>query len=235
MESPKIKLKILFLHGFLQSGEVLRQQLKPLFDTFESKNINIEAIFPDGNLSLSKNSNNKKTWMYWETNGLSDTELFKREEIEYFNFDNSINQLKNIFKENDNIDFIIGYSQGAVLIYFILLFFYNEKKEFQSHLPSLKGLVLISGFCNPSPSNLILKEKLEDLLKNEDYITEINSFHLIGKNDTYITPDMSLGLSKLFNKDKIDVEYHSGTHVLPSIDEFDYEILIKFIILNYTK
>ena len=179
--------------------------------------------------------NNKKAWMYWEMNGLTESELFKREEIEYFNFDNSLNQLKNIFQENNDIDFIIGYSQGAVLLFFTLLYYYKEKKEFQSYLPSLKGLILISGFCNPSPSNLILKHKLEDMLKNDDFITEINSFHLIGKNDNYITPDMSLKLSKLFNQDKTDIEYHSGTHVLPSNNEFDYEILIKFIILNYSK
>lgn len=122
-----------------------------------------------------------------------------------------------------NPDFLIGFSQGAMLTSVICgMANNNTSEEYAKHqiyaskiAKSLQGVVIISGFIS----------NCKNIRDACFFQTKINipSMHIYGTSDLIMTPNFSIGLSNQFEKPLVCS--HSKGHIIPS----DYEVVQKTI------
>lgn len=230
METRK-NVKILFIHGYLQSGEMFKDLCKPLLDELESE-FEVEALFPNAPTSLSKTRTDRLAWTTWDLSKETIAESFKKDEIEYLNFNKSFDEIRETLLKHSNIQYIVGYSQGALLTLFICLFSKFKNEDFNQLFPALKSFIFFSGFCRPFPSNEVLRDKF---LEARDSKFQFNypTLHIIGEKDTYIPKEMTLEFSEFFDENSRKIAYQKIDHAFPKAEDFDFSIVRDFIKGSY--
>lgn len=129
----KNKLKILFLHGNLQSSKIFEDRCSDIIkdikaygdNLFGTKIINkkniiekfkLECLFPNAYNVLSTDSETgeeKRSWFLWDVKNLSMKENLDKETHYYKSFNESLDILEKLTSEHNDIDCIFGFSQGA--------------------------------------------------------------------------------------------------------------------------
>ena len=155
----------------------------------------------------------QRGWMFFDKLD----NFYELNSIKYKGLDESINF---IFKQGDlnkNIQCIFSFSQGSVLLIFIIILsLYNEKKyDIKKHFPNLKCLIIVSGFYRPIPENEEFKQIIEIFNKNEEIKKiDIPLMNVFGKNDQFVDNNKSKEISKFF---EVYEEFnHDGKHYVPS-------------------
>lgn len=177
-------MKILCLHGYRQNGDLMRKRIKQLL----GNSIKYELICPTGTYDANPDDPSMKGWWPVESK-----EAFLHKHT-YLNYDKVIIDLF-------EVDYIIGFSQGAVLA--TLLIGQNKLKA--------KGVILMSG---------------SDIMDN-DLITfgliETPCLHFVGQKDDLCPLVYSQELCQRYSNNKI--VFHKHGHVIPSSKESRTTIL----------
>ncbi|KAL6260117.1 hypothetical protein P5V15_007655 [Pogonomyrmex californicus] len=210
------KLRILALHGYMQSDVIFSAKLGSLRKGFK-KEIDFTFIRAPHKVP-SKNDTGQEGYGWWFN---TEDHVFKATVPSELcvGFDNSISLIKKTFSEQGPFDGILGFSQGAAFV--SILCAMKKKKILQIEFDFA---ILISGFkslCAPHAKYY-----------NEEI--DIPSLHIYGENDQVIPTVMAEQISCLFpNKKEIR---HEGGHYVPSkkdiYRDFIIEMLNKYKNLN---
>ena len=221
MESEKSK--ILFLHGYAQNGHIFNTRTKNLQKQLNKKfNNKFEYLFPDAPLILDKEEQTVENeiirgWLKYIKD--KDTKFYELKSVKYTGINEAINAIYKIGDEHQNIEIIISFSQGTViLILLIILHLYKtEISNFKKHFPNLKCLICVAGFIRPFPENEEFQDIANEVLNTDENTSkkiDIPMMDVYGINDQFVTNDKSKEITKFFEKSEIFC--HKGKHFVPS-------------------
>ncbi|XP_021274091.1 esterase C25G4.2-like [Herrania umbratica] len=204
------KPRILCLHGFRTSGEILKKMIgkwpAALLENFDFD-------FPDAPFPAKGKS---------DVEGLYDPpyyEWFQVNEVECLNFEECIAYIEDYMVKHGPFDGLLGFSQGGMLA--AVLPWMQRKGVAFTKVPKIKFLIIISGFKLRE-----LKHGPPKLLVNAfPAPVECPSLHLIGEKD--FLKEVGFTLLKSFVKPF--VIHHSMGHTIPKLDEKGQETMLKFI------
>ncbi|KAG5312156.1 OVCA2 Esterase, partial [Acromyrmex insinuator] len=217
MLATKSKLRILALHGYMQSDVIFSAKLGSLRKGFK-KEIDFTFIraphkVPPQNKTGQEDTNENGYGWWFNT----EDHVFKA--IVPSNlcvgFNDSVAVIEKVFSEQGPFDGILGFSQGAAFV--SILCAMKKKKILQIEFDFV---IVISGFkslCAPHA-------------KYYDEEIDMPSLHIYGENDQVIPTVMAEQISCLFsNKKELQ---HEGGHYVPSkkdiYRDFVMEMLSKY-------
>ncbi|KAJ0940069.1 putative dihydrofolate reductase [Helianthus annuus] len=206
------KPRILCLHGFRTSGEILKTQLKKWPESVLQK---LDLFFPDAPFPCNGKS---------EVEGIFDPPYYEWFQIivlrsvseftDYENFDECLEYIEECMIKHAPIDGLLGFSQGAILS--AALPGLQAKGIALTKVPKIKFLMIISGAQ----------------LKNESWAEkaysipiQCPSLHFLGDND-FLKP---YGNELLKSVENPTVIHHPKGHTIPRLDEVGLETMFKFI------
>ena len=221
MESNKSK--ILFLHGYAQNSHIFNTRTKNLQKQLNKKfNNKFEYIFPDAPLVLDKEDQTVENeiirgWLKYEKKKY--VSIYDLNKVKYIGLEEAINSIFKLGDENKDIQIIISFSQGTViLILLIIISLYKSSKyNFKQHFPNLKCIIGVSGFFRPFPENEEFKDIENDILNGDENNTkkiDIPLLDVYGINDQYVSNEKSKEIVKFF--EKYEIFCHKGKHFVPS-------------------
>lgn len=203
-------LRLLFLHGSGNSGSGFKNRLqKSLVSKLE--NDNHECIFLDGpHVKDAKNDPNGLCW--WTMNDGERSYNAK----ELIGLEKSINKIESI----ENVDILIGHSQGAMVSSIIL-----------ARNPERYRGAILTGAAYPTPATTTLENAKGHFPSN------FHSMHAIGDLDDINPPTLARKLIEIFEtedgkNENLKIYSHPGGHIFP-IDDVAltmYESLINNVI-----
>lgn len=234
----KKKLKVLCLHSFRTSADIVKLQLamggwdKQLEDSTEFMTINgifkatgeppedVKAAFP-----------NMGSFQWYDAERNADTG-----KMEYKGIEESAKFVDEIV-QREGIDGLLGFSQGATLIGEMLKRYSpsferpgddatttTEGEEEAMRMKSLRFAVLISGM--PSRADEKLSEQMMRSSKNSNSSNSsgggkiigasIPTLHVVGQQDRAIPPTLTKLMHKEFGEKAVLVEHEKG-HVIPKV------------------
>jgi len=236
----KKKLKVLCLHSFRTSADIVKLQLamggwdKQLEDSTEFMTINgifkatgeppedVKAAFP-----------NMGSFQWYDAERNADTG-----KMEYKGIEESAKFVDEIV-QREGIDGLLGFSQGATLIGEMLkrcspsferpgddaaTTTITEGEEEAMRMKSLRFAVLISGM--PSRADEKLSEQMMRSSKNSNSSNSsgggkiigasIPTLHVVGQQDRAIPPTLTKLMHKEFGEKAVLVEHEKG-HVIPKV------------------
>ncbi len=172
-------MKILVLHGFGQSTQIVQQRGKALFKHLQK--LEHELTFPEGHIDVQLFNQDGsirqegKAWFAYNKDPNIFLEEMNQQETEWIGIEKTFQQL-----QSKVFDVIIGFSQGAA----VAIALAKKLKP--------KKLVILSGFVRPEPTNwklenvecpvlmiwdpsetIVLKESLESVRNWCDNLTEM--------------------------------------------------------------
>ncbi|ODV61981.1 alpha/beta hydrolase [Ascoidea rubescens DSM 1968] len=212
------KTKILFLHGFAQSGKIFEAKTSGFRKNLKKSIPNVEMVYVDGSIKLSK------TDFHFDSISKLDSTR-GGEQINYYGWwtthddsisesqfhSNTIAYLQRVFKEQGPFDGVIGFSQGAAMAAIVA-------SSISLFDPSnvLKFAIVFSGF----------PLKFENLQRK--YLGKritIPTLHIFGELDTVILNEASeLLVTQFCKSNTVTVYRHPGGHFVPNN---------KFIVNNW--
>jgi hypothetical protein len=234
----KKKLKVLCLHSFRTSADIVKLQLamggwdKQLEDSTEFMTINgifkatgeppedVKAAFP-----------NMGSFQWYDAERNADTG-----KMEYKGIEESAKFVDEVV-QREGIDGLLGFSQGATLIGEMLKRYSpsferpgddatttTEGEEEAMRMKSLRFAVLISGM--PSRADEKLSEQMMRSSKNSNSSNSsggrkiigasIPTLHVVGRQDRAIPPTLTKLMHKEFGEKAVLVEHEKG-HVIPKV------------------
>ena len=238
INNNKKKLKVLCLHSFRTSADIVKLQLamggwdKQLEDSTEFMTINgifkatgeppedVKAAFP-----------NMGSFQWYDAERNADTG-----KMEYKGIEESAKFVDEVV-QREGIDGLLGFSQGATLIGEMLKRYSpsferpgddatttTEGEEEAMRMKSLRFAVLISGM--PSRADEKLSEQMMRSSKNSNSSNSsgggkiigasIPTLHVVGQQDRAIPPTLTKLMHKEFGEKAVLVEHEKG-HVIPKV------------------
>ena len=238
INNKKKKLKVLCLHSFRTSADIVKLQLamggwdKQLEDSTEFMTVNgifkatgeppedVKAAFP-----------NMGSFQWYDAERNADTG-----KMEYKGIEESAKFVDEIV-QREGIDGLLGFSQGATLIGEMLKRYSpsferpgddatttTEGEEEAMRMKSLRFAVLISGM--PSRADEKLSEQMMRSSKNSNSSNSsgsgkiigasIPTLHVVGQQDRAIPPTLTKLMHKEFGEKAVLVEHEKG-HVIPKV------------------
>lgn len=120
-----------------------------------------------------------------------------------------VDRLIGILDSEDDIEGVIGYSEGAKIAASLILEEQRRRKAF-GRATRLKCAVLICGWPpnDPATGRTLLADDMED-----DEMITIPTCHVVGAADPYL--DASMALYNICDPDSAELFDHGGGHVIP--------------------
>ena len=213
--------KILFLHGYAQNANIFNIRTKNLQKQLNKKfNNKFEYIFPDAPLILEKEEQTVENeiirgWLKF--NKIDD--FYSATSVKYSGLKESIESIFKIGDDNKEIEVIISFSQGTVLLILIIILslYKTDKYNFKEHFPNLKCLICVSGFFRPFPENEEFQDLIDEVLNKDEKLVkkfDIPLMDVYGQNDQFVQNEKSKEITKFFNK--YEIFCHKGKHYVPS-------------------
>lgn len=190
------RLRILCLHGYHGSANILRQQMEPLFGDLRSAVDFVEVDAP---------AKAHGDFGWWHGNFPSSHGAFR-------NWDLTRDRIVELFEEEGPFDGVFGFSQGAALTGLLAGLRAPDGKVSARTPISFEFAIMAGGFLSEAPAHQEL------YAAKAGY--RIPSIHLIGTSDLVVRPADSLSLAGQFESPEI-LE-HPGGHVIsaaPAIRE----------------
>ncbi|XP_027914582.1 esterase CG5412-like [Vigna unguiculata] len=206
------KPRILCLHGFRTSGEILKQLV---LRWPESVIQNLDLVFPDGQFPAQGRSDVEGTFdpPYYEW--FQANEDFSG----YRNFEECLAYIEDFMLKNGPFDGILGFSQGAILA--AALPGMQAQGVALGKVEKIKFLIVISGakfggnkFGMPELASKAFSKPIDCL-----------SLHFIGEKD--FMKEESVALLEAFQNPV--VIHHPKGHTVPKLDDKSLEIMVNFI------
>ncbi|KAJ2521135.1 hypothetical protein H4217_001587 [Coemansia sp. RSA 1939] len=189
------KPKILCLHGFGESGELLRIRSRNFHRVLED---HTDLVYLDGhldiaNLHLTAADLDRDNSTHVDFKNLAWWWSRKSKTVEYRGLEQSLEQVGRVLNEQGPFDGILGFSQGACLAIIIAALLGGRAEHgpgfgIEVTHPPIKFLVLAGAFLLSEPGYKYL------------YAEKINvpSFHMSGEYDTVIPRDEARAASSIF-------------------------------------
>lgn len=220
-QPEKPKLKILYLHGFLQSSEIFRTRVDDFNKTF-SKQFDILPIYAEAPFFIEEDKETKEKKYGWLKLANVDyenidfdkvKEVWKQKSVEYLGLKETLCLIQDIASKNPDIDCIFSFSQGSFINVLIGMLIETEI-EYKELFKNLKCFVVASGFMNPKPENTEFNiNKKVDAFDRNEYKIKLPCLHIFGETDDHVTPDRSVDILKYY--EIIKIFKHSGKHFIP--------------------
>ena len=215
------RTKILFLHGYGQNSHIFSTRTKNLQKQLNKKfNNRFDFYFPDAPMILDKEEQKieNETIRGWMKFPKVDN-YYKEKTIKLLGLDEGINSIFKIGDENKNIEAIISFSQGSVILILIIILslYKNEKYKFKDHFPNLKCIICVSGFFRPFPENEEFLELVDEVLNKDEKLVkkcDIPMMNVFGENDQFVQTEKCKEITKFFSN--YEVFCHKGKHYVPS-------------------
>ncbi|KAL2662377.1 hypothetical protein AAZV13_02G036800 [Glycine max] len=200
------KVRILCLHGFRTSGEILKQLVLRWPEPVLQK---LELVFLDGPFPAQGRS---------DVEGIFDPPYFEwfqanEEFTEYTNFEECLAYIEDYMLKNGPFDGFLSFSQGAILA--------AALPGMQAQVDKIKFLIEISGakfgenrFGMPKLASNAFSKPID-----------CPSLHFIGEKD--FMKAESIALLEAF-QDPV-VIHHPRGHTVPKLDDYSLEIMVNFI------
>ena len=189
-------IKFLCLHGLHQNSKYLKKKLDPVFSKLNISYKCLEGPFnsiPDSfykkTINLSLGYDNKNTFKSW----FSDNK-------------NSLNYIAKIMKDNQDINGIFGFSEGASVASIISSNLFLHQYNLQNEL---KYVILVGGYINP---NKIYYDYYSSGINQNTSI-----IHIIGDKDNIVTVNDSIKLHNYhkISNPKTSMIIHNRGHIIP--------------------
>lgn len=201
------KPRVLCLHGFRTSGEILKKQIgkwpQQVLD-------NLDLVFPNGAHPAQGKS---------DVEGIFDPPYyewfqFNKEFTEYTNFDKCLAYIEDYMIKHGPFDGLLGFSQGAILS--AGLAGMQAKGVALTKVPKIKFLIIVGGAMFRAPS-----------VAENAYSSPIRcpSLHFLGETD-FLKP---YGLELLEKCVDPFVIHHPKGHTIPRLDEKGLKTMLSFI------
>ncbi|XP_073035695.1 uncharacterized protein [Primulina eburnea] len=204
----KRKLRLLCLHGFRTSGEIIRKQVTGKWP--ESVLENLDLVCVDAPFPCQGKS---------DVEGIFDPPYFEwfqfnKEFLEYQNFDECLAYIEECMIKHGPFDGLLGFSQGAILS--AALPGLQANGVCLTKVPKIKFVVIIGGakFKNPS----VVEKAYSSLI-------QCPSVHFLGETD-FLKPH---GTELLESFVEPVVIHHPKGHTIPRFDEKGLESMLKFL------
>ena len=202
--------KLLCLHGYGQNAVLFKKKISVLRNHLNK--FDIECFFVDAPYICPQSSFD----FIIPENGKA-WYISSQDNSIYNGLSESLDYLRQIVDQNGEFIGVLGFSQGATMAALVA-----------SHLQCFRFLVCFGGFVPRSASAKLLLS-----FKNP-------SLHVIGRNDTYISPQESMGLASYLGSlgSQVEIINHDGGHVVPQTAEYRDQIvdfIIKQELANNTK
>ncbi|PIN11435.1 Phospholipase/carboxyhydrolase [Handroanthus impetiginosus] len=202
------KLKLLCLHGFRTSGEIIKKQVTGKWP--ESVLQKLDLVFVDAPFPCQGKS---------DVEGIFDPPYyewfqFNKEFTEYQNFDECLAYIEDFMIKNGPFDGLLGFSQGAILS--AALPGLQANGVALTKVPKIEVVVIIGGakFRNPS-----VAEKAFSLP------IQCPSIHFLGEQD--FLKQYGIELLDSF-VDPLVIQHPKG-HTIPRFDEKGLESMLSFL------
>jgi len=215
------KSKILFLHGYAQNSHIFNIRTKNLQKQLNKKfNNKFDYLFPDASMILEKEEQTVENeivrgWIKF----VKVNDFYSEKTVKYLGLNEGIDSIFKIGDENKNIEVIISFSQGTVILILIIILslYKNDKYNFKEHFPNLKCLICVSGFFRPFPENEEFQDLVDEVLnKDEKFVKkcDIPMMDVFGINDQFVQNEKSKEMTKFFSN--FEIFCHKGKHFVPS-------------------
>ncbi|XP_058179594.1 uncharacterized protein LOC131298248 isoform X1 [Rhododendron vialii] len=206
------KPRVLCLHGFRTSAEILRKQIQrwpePVLRKLEL--VFIDAPFPARGRSGIESLFDPPYYEWYQSN-----EGF----TEYYNFDECLAYLEDYMIKHGPFDGLLGFSQGAILS----AAFPGMQSEGTAltRVPMIKFVILISGAMFGGIKFRVPKQAANAYSSP----IKLPSLHIIGERDFLKEP----GIALLESFQDPFVIYHPNGHVVPRLDDKGEETMLRFV------
>ncbi|KAK7372981.1 hypothetical protein VNO80_06374 [Phaseolus coccineus] len=201
------KPRLLCLHGFRTSGEILKTQIHKWPQSVLD---NLDLVFVDAPFPCQGKS---------DVEGIFDPPYyewfqFNKEFTEYTNFDECLEYIEDCMIKHGPIDGLLGFSQGAILS--AALPGLQEKGVALTKVPKVKFIVIVGGAKFRSP-----------LVVDKAYSSPIScpSIHFLGETDFLKKYGMELTESCV----EPVVIHHPKGHTIPRLDDKSLKTMMDFI------
>ena len=251
---PTRPIKILFLHGFTQSGPLFAAKCGALRKTLtKAFPAGITLSFPTAPLRLSPtdvsflhgNNNEEKNeggeaeevdaWAWWRRKG-------DGEPYTYEGLDIGLGRIAEVLKEEGPFDGVVGFSQGGAAAAMVASLLEPGRREaFQSLHAAGGGIAFpdsftgdVDGYVHPPLKFAVSYSGFAARGQNPyqafyDPKIETPVLHFLGSLDTVVEESRSLALVDACQNSEGRVVYHPGGHFLPSTQKASVNALIGFI------
>jgi predicted esterase len=199
---PMKKMRILCLHGYHGSGDVLRSQMQSLMTGFESR---VELVYVDAP-SLSEGDFGWWHAVSEESSRGGDDSGVGHARMRYEGWDRTRKALVSIFETQGPFDGIFGFSQGAALAGLLVGLRAPDGVPTPEQPLTFDFAITVSGFVSNDPTHAPL------YAHKGSYA--LPSLHIIGRSDGIVPASDSRDLAARFGAPTI-LE-HPGGHVIAS-------------------
>ncbi|KAL5323215.1 hypothetical protein ACEPPN_007748 [Leptodophora sp. 'Broadleaf-Isolate-01'] len=232
------KLRILCLHGFTSNGSVHAHQVRGITKALSAE---FEFLFPDGphvteiTDKMKLESPPMRSWSdYVAQNSTSghrawwfakDSDPAKNEQGTFQGLEQSLDFLGDVIQKTGPVHAIWGFSQGAGFAGMLMALLSNQQMDdpLRTRLPRNQPVpsagIFIAGFKSRFP-------QYESAYASG---IEVPTLHIIGSQDTAVTPERSEVLVKICKNPTL--LRHGGGHDVPTSEE-EQQIIIAFLRQN---
>jgi fermentation-respiration switch protein FrsA (DUF1100 family) len=189
-------LRILCLHGYHGSGEVLRRQMQSLISGLESR---VELVHLDAP-SLSAGD-----YGWWHARG-GDESGVGHAPMRYEGWDRTRKAIVSAFEQRGPFDGIFGFSQGAALAGLLVGLRAPGGVPTTEQPLIFDFAILVSGFVSNDPAHAALYSRRASYA--------LPSLHIVGRSDGIVPARDTMALAARFSEPSI-LE-HGGGHVIAS-------------------
>ncbi|KIY94360.1 hypothetical protein MNEG_13602 [Monoraphidium neglectum] len=206
------KLKVLCLHGFMQTADAFRMRVGSMRKALKSR---VEFEFLDApflagdHLSAEQiaelgGSASGRTWIKW-----ADMAPGKRpsQSTAYIDFDQTYLHMVDGLRAHAP-DGVLGFSQGATAVALLLAQLKRRQdRGLDLDVPAPRFAVLVAGFLPRDPT-------YSELLAAERVTTP--SLFVVGEADALVPPERTLALMDTFDPQSTSLLRHAGAHMVPT-------------------
>ena len=187
----------LCLHGLFQNKDIIKKYFTPLL-----KSINSTGVYIDAPYNVIPHYEKLKKLRVIYKNDFDDYKSWTKYPITMNSNDcYTLKYIAEYLHDNKDINGIIGFSQGAMIASLLNTNFFYEQYNIKNNI---NKIILISGFMYDN-------EYIYNIYNSG--VININSIHIIGKNDPIIKPEKSIHLYNMYPQGNII--YHNGGHNVP--------------------
>lgn len=218
--------RILFLHGYTQSGNTLRHKTGAISKALSKY---AEIVYPTGPIKLEMpedpnpeererlaklgNEDGEGSFAWWRAD---------HDAQDFAGFDQTMTLLTDLLEKEGPFDGVMGFSQGGGLAAMLASLLERQNNFLRADHPPLKFAVVFSGFKSVFP-------KYADLY---DPKIKTPMLHVIGSRDPIVPPERSMELVESCAASEI-LE-HPGSHFVPSAAPFKAKI-VDFVLSHTAK
>ncbi|XP_019256982.1 PREDICTED: esterase AGAP003155-like isoform X2 [Nicotiana attenuata] len=211
-ESEKKKPRILCLHGFRGSAEILKKLVLRWPESVVDKLdlVFLDAPFPAQGKSALEGFFDPPYFEWFQSN---------KDFTEYYNFEECLEYIEDFMSKHGPFDGVLGFSQGAVLGAAIPGM--QRERVALTKVQEIKFVIIISGAKFGGPSFGVPQ------LAANVFSSPINcpSLHFLGETDLQ-KKDGEILLESFVDPQVI---HHSKGHTIPRLDDSSLEIMLGFI------